>query len=999
MPAAFTQRFAAWLSGVVLTASAVLAGQSDERVELRLWNIPTRSSTHPLDVAKRRVFEAFCSEHPDIRVRALTPLKIEGPGAEGNEFLAVAGGVAPDVFYLFGRKIGDYNSQGFLCPLNAYLERYEQQHGTAYTGVAAPDQVWELCVDKGRVIAVPFSYYSMALLCDNAAFARRGLAGRHPRDWDELYDFARHLTFDPRKEPGSNPNDPAIYGISVATGLYAGWHYLQFVWSAGGTVVQSYLSKDERLYPVPSPPVNYRQMHVGLSNEREYMARLAGHQENLRSRGLPVDYSVSDLTWRLETEKPEAMEALMLYRKLAQQPWLRNGDHEFDLTPEMIRRRQATDPVTGDVFNLDDAHVRDRIYYGVSSVAAEQTSGAFSGNRVAAMSVGTLGEAENSNPAEMTFVPFPSRKGFPPAAFIAGHYLGLNAAIAPEDVPGRRDIQLIRQAGWTYIAFMTGPVAQRTMADTFVENGLTEFIRPALLETAGYGDLAQRLPAERRQLWENLSRYAVVEPYCQGFTHVMTRELGMAIEAAFADRTDPLTGLYHRDLQAVMNGIVCNVNTMILGKMPAEVVRRRSVIGWIIFAVLLAAGAAGMRLIIRLAAKADATSRDTEGFGVGGNPAARRLHAWLFLIPAVASIAIWNYYPLVRGLLMAFQDFRILGGSTYVGLRNFVEAVSEPRFWRYLLQTAQYMVMLVGIGFCVPLGLAILLSEIPRMKVLFRTVYYLPAVTTGLVTLFLWKQLLFNPTGEGVLNQLLQWLNTWPAWMAAGVRLGTLAGVLAIGAGLCGQARSEHITRRGRWMTGLAGLALLAGTATLLLHVALSDGAAHGLVSLVQPFAFQNQGFLHDPDMALFWLVVPVIWAGAGPGCLIYLAALRGIPDEQYEAADLDGAGLWHKFLHVTYPNLKALIFINFIGAVVAGFKESGNIFVMTGGGPEDATMTTGLYIWYNAFMFLNFGLSSAMAWIMGALLIGFTLTQLRVLNKLQFRSAATDKAEKEGGG
>ena len=179
----------------------------------------------------------------------------------------------------------------------------------------------------------------------------------------------------------------------------------------------------------------------------------------------------------------------------------------------------------------------------------------------------------------------------------------------------------------------------------------------------------------------------------------------------------------------------------------------------------------------------------------------------------------------------------------------------------------------------------------------------------------------------------------------------------------------------------------------------LDSGVANGLGALIRPFAFKEQSFLLDPDLALFWLIVPVIWAGAGPGCLIYLAALKGIPEEQYEAADLDGASLWHKLVHVTYPNLKALICINFIGAVVGGFKESGNIFVMTGGGPEDATMTTGLYIWYNAFMFLNFGLSTAMAWIMGAMLIGFTLTQLRILDKLQFRNLATDKSAAEGGG
>ena len=171
----------------ILRASPAPAAP-DETVELRLWNIPSKSSNNPLDIAKRRVFDAFCLRHPEIRVHALVPLKIEGPAAEGNEFMAVAGGVAPDVFYLYGRKVGDYNSQGFLCPLNDYLKRYEQQRGAPYAGIAAPDPVWELCHDKGRIIAVPTWYYSMALVCDNGAFAKAGLAGRYPKDWDELYD-------------------------------------------------------------------------------------------------------------------------------------------------------------------------------------------------------------------------------------------------------------------------------------------------------------------------------------------------------------------------------------------------------------------------------------------------------------------------------------------------------------------------------------------------------------------------------------------------------------------------------------------------------------------------------------------------------------------------------------------------------------------------------------------------------------------------------------------
>jgi len=970
---------------------------ANEPVEIRLWNIPDKTATDAPKVAARRIFDAFCRQHPQIRVRALVPLRIEGPAQEGNEFLAVAGGVAPDVFSLFGRKIGDYSSQRFLYPLNEYLDDYARRHGKPYIGVAAPNQVWELCYDKGNIIAIPDSYYSMALQCDNAVFAKRGLAGRYPKDWDELYEFARHLTVDPTKEPNSNPNDVMSYGIGVSTGIYAGWHYLQFVWSAGGDVVQCYYPKDGRLYRVSVPPVDYRQFHIRVSNEEQYDASLAEIRKDLKRQGLPADYSISDLQWRLETDKEDAIEALYFYRKMAHQPWLRNGDHEFDITPEMFKSRKAIDPQTGDAFDLDDPAVKKRIYYGVSAVADLQAGANMFRTWVNAMSVGTLGEANSLDPKIYTYAPFPSRKGKPPAAFIAGGYLGLNAAIAAENTPGRRDVKAIRDAAWKYIEFETGPVAEKITVDTFVEFGLAEFIRPALLETAGYSDMLSRIPPERLQLWKNLADYARVEPYNQGFTHVMTRELDMAIEAAWSDRPNPMTGQYGRNLNPIMEEICRNVNTMIMGRMPEEVVRSRAKIGWVVFAVMAAGLLLGARLIVKLARQAETKYRDTEGFGVGGHPARKRLYAWIFLIPAVATIAIWAYYPLGRGLLMAFQDYRILGGSTYVGLRNFVEAVSEPKFWRYLLQTAQYMGMLVGIGFFIPILLAVLLSEIPRLKILFRTVYYLPAVTTGLVTLFLWKRLLYDPSNNGVLNQLILWFNSWPVWLATAAKVGVLLAALLVVAAFAIQALRDYNSRLERWIYSLLACVVALAIGAVLASLYRQGGLANVAAAFLRPFEFKAQSFLRDPNLAMFWIIVPVIWAGAGPGCLIYLAALKGIPEEQYEAADLDGAGAWQKMVHIMYPNLKALIIINLVGAVIGGFKESGNIFVMTGGGPEDATMTTGLYIWYNAFMFLNFGLATSMAWVMGSLLIGFTLTQLRILNKLQFRNVAVEKTA--GGG
>ena len=135
--------------------------------------------------------------------------------------------------------------------------------------------------------------------------------------------------------------------------------------------------------------------------------------------------------------------------------------------------------------------------------------------------------------------------------------------------------------------------------------------------------------------------------------------------------------------------------------------------------------------------------------------------------------------------------------------------------------------------------------------------------------------------------------------------------------------------------------------------------------------------------------ILPMVWAGVGPGCLIYLAALKGISDDFYEAADMDGGTFVDKILFVVFPVLKPLIIINFIGAFISTFHAMGNIFAMTGGGPGDETTVLSLAIWYEAFAFMNFGTATAMAWFLGLMLIGFTVYQLRILNKVDFRRAS----------
>jgi multiple sugar transport system permease protein len=127
-------------------------------------------------------------------------------------------------------------------------------------------------------------------------------------------------------------------------------------------------------------------------------------------------------------------------------------------------------------------------------------------------------------------------------------------------------------------------------------------------------------------------------------------------------------------------------------------------------------------------------------------------------------------------------------------------------------------------------------------------------------------------------------------------------------------------------------------------------------------------------------------WAGAGIASLIYIAALKGLPDDYYEAAALDGASIWARVRHIALPQLMPLILINFVGSFIGAFQSMGSIFLLTFGGPGKETMVMSMAIWQEAYINLRFSLATSYAWILGAILISFTYLQLRLLRRVDFR-------------
>lgn len=331
---------------------------------------------------------------------------------------------------------------------------------------------------------------------------------------------------------------------------------------------------------------------------------------------------------------------------------------------------------------------------------------------------------------------------------------------------------------------------------------------------------------------------------------------------------------------------------------------------------------------------------------------------------------------------MAFQNYKLLGDSTWVWLDNFGDLLVDSVWWRSVYDAFRYSFLIMAMTFLPPIILAILLQEVPRCKILFRMIYYLPAVITGLVMMILWKQF-YDRSENGVLNALILQV---PAigFIAVGA-------VLLFVALLFSKRLWYHNLYLTCWLFTLGGIILFLSVAALAKPIlfpmgeSFIDSLKHFLPRLIAKTP-EPYRWLDDSSTAMIACVLPMVWAGMGPGCLIYLAALKGIPDVFYEAADIDGATFVDKILFVVFPILKPLIIINFIGVFIGSvYGATGRILVMTAGAAN--TEVAGLYIWKKAFIFLKFGPATAAAWMLGFMLIGFTVHQLRILSRLEFRT------------
>jgi multiple sugar transport system permease protein len=276
-----------------------------------------------------------------------------------------------------------------------------------------------------------------------------------------------------------------------------------------------------------------------------------------------------------------------------------------------------------------------------------------------------------------------------------------------------------------------------------------------------------------------------------------------------------------------------------------------------------------------------------------------------FVAPALAALVAFFCVPVVASLVLSFTDFDIYAVADpsrlrAIGLDNYMRLASDPRFWRAFGNTLYFVLVGGPLSVAVSLGAALLLSaRLVRFRGFFRTVLFLPVVTTLVAVAVVWRYL-YHPR-HGLLNHLL-----------AGLGLGPI-------------------------------------------------------------------DWLGDPAWAMPAIILLAVWKNFGFNMIIFFAGLQAIPERLYEAARLDGAGPWQEFRRVTLPMLAPTFVFVAVITMIGYFQLFAEPYVMTQGGPGDATLSVVLLMYEEGFRWWNMGYGAAVAFVLFGVMLIATSLQLRL--------------------
>lgn len=258
-------------------------------------------------------------------------------------------------------------------------------------------------------------------------------------------------------------------------------------------------------------------------------------------------------------------------------------------------------------------------------------------------------------------------------------------------------------------------------------------------------------------------------------------------------------------------------------------------------------------------------------------------------------------YPLINAVIISLQKYNPIQ-SQWVGLKNFQELLHDKLFFKAIRNTLVYTVCTVPVNIVLSFVLAVLILPFKRRtQTVFKALYYLPAVASGVSLSVVWLWI-YSSLPSGLLNRIIGF------------------------------------------------------------------------------FGFEAQNWLGQSKTAMFALVLMSWLSSHGANVIIYIAALQGIPKDQFEAAGLDGASFLQKLRYIAVPAVKPTTLFLFVTGIIKTFQVFQNAYLMTGGGPDNNTTMVGLLIFNNAFKYSEYGKACAQALVLSLVIGLITIAQFKLM-------------------
>ncbi|MBP8989105.1 MAG: sugar ABC transporter permease [Clostridia bacterium] len=290
------------------------------------------------------------------------------------------------------------------------------------------------------------------------------------------------------------------------------------------------------------------------------------------------------------------------------------------------------------------------------------------------------------------------------------------------------------------------------------------------------------------------------------------------------------------------------------------------------------------------------------------------LKGYLFISPYLIGFFVFTLFPMAFSFYSSFTYYDLTSIQKWIGFKNYINILtSDPDFLKALSNTGYYVLFSVPLVIVLALAIALLMNIRTRFMGVFRTIYYLPSVLSGVAVTLLWMWIFDGRSG--LVNNILAW------------------------------------------------------------------------------FGIQGPAWFFNASTTKPALIIMRLWHVGGT-MVLFLAALQNVPQDLYEAGEIDGATGIKRFWHITLPMISPTLLFVIITGINGAFQIFDTAYVITSGdgGVGKSLLFYNLHLYNKAFKEFKMGYASAMAWILFAIIMFFTVIQLKISNRWVYYEGGTQK-------